>query len=63
MEILDEELNALFEESKVYKDSPAHIKRLQSEASILQLDYGDHGSDMDDDFQPDDESEQKFPLI
>jgi hypothetical protein len=57
MEILDEELNALFEESKVYKDSPAHIKRLQSEASILQLDYGDHGSDMDDDFQPDDKSE------
>jgi hypothetical protein len=37
MEILDKELNALLDESKAYKASPAHIKHLRSEASIAGL--------------------------
>jgi hypothetical protein len=55
--MLDDELFALQEESQHYKDTPSHLKRLHSEASFLLQPGADDGGANDEDFQPDDESD------
>jgi len=66
MDMLEEELQSLHDESQIIQDTPSHIKHLQSESSILQLDEWDlgnnivDGADGDDlDFQPESESESE----
>jgi hypothetical protein len=58
MEMLDDELEGLFEESCQHKDTPEHMKRLHSMASILgnstqtQPDSNMDDTDQDSDFEP-----------
>lgn len=57
-EDLDEEIELLHEESLQFKDTPSHIRRMRSEAFMLQPVVGE-GSDMesDIDFQPESDSD------
>jgi len=66
VDMLEEELQSLHDESQIFQDMPSHIKHLQSESSILQLDEWDLGNDIVDgadgddlDFQPESESESE----
>ena len=53
IEMLDDELLALHEESQQFGDTPTHLKRLHSEASYLTIDDNMDDSTVDDDeFQP-----------
>jgi hypothetical protein len=47
VDMLDEELQSLYDESQTFQDTPSHLKRLQSESSILRLDEWDLGDDVD----------------
>lgn len=64
-DILEEELQSPYDESQKFQDTPSHIKCLQSEGSILQLDEWDLGDGVDGtngddlDFQPESESESE----
>lgn len=56
-DVLDEEVEALFEESRQYNDTPSDISRMHSEASMLSLEEPDETSDKEDgNFQPDSDS-------
>ena len=53
MDVLDDELDALFEESCQHPDSPEHLKRLHSVSSIFADRIQTGNSDLDDsDFEP-----------
>ena len=52
-DMVEDELNSLYLESQQYKDKPLHLKRAQSEISILQPGSSSHGSSDDEDFYPD----------
>ena len=55
-EVLDDEIEDLYVESQSYQDTPSHMSRMRSEASILSQDCDD--SDPEDvDFQPDGDSD------
>ena len=57
-EMLDQEVEALFTESRLYQDTPSALRHTRTEASLLQLDP-DSDVDMDDEeFQPDEDSDE-----
>jgi hypothetical protein len=56
VDMLDDEINNLHEESQKFKDKPMHLKRHHSEISISQSD-STYNSAEDEDFQPDSDSD------
>lgn len=57
-DILEEEVEILFQESRQYLDTPSHISRVRSEASILLVNgFGGDSDHEDIDFRPDSDSD------
>ncbi|KAF8954558.1 hypothetical protein BDZ97DRAFT_1766045 [Flammula alnicola] len=57
-DVLEDEMETLYEESRSYEDTPSHITRMHSEASMLLPDEQDSDNG-DVDFQPDSDSDSE----
>jgi len=55
VEMLDEEITALYEESRQYQDRPEHVKRLHSQASFFMAEQQLEGGHDDADESPNDD--------